>query len=295
MSTEELAIMNTKTGELMKPEGKSDVSPYEGASMRSVSNDQAAILLKPLDASEIEIKPDGSPYFPQSKYRRKLNESFGPMGWALIPRGELSLKNNIMYRTYALFVGGRFVAEATGDQAYHENNANMTYADAAEGAKSNALERCCKDLGIASELWDPAYIAIFKRDFCVQVWVRNRSGQAKKQWRRKDREPFEGEGPIGEQPEQPQTISNSSSTPVDQSPANPNVVTAKQATALYAIAMNANYTKEQYHKVITSCGYTSDREIKISHYPTIRQFIEGTPVDMLERNMSQLVKWCKEN
>ena len=32
---------------------------------------------------------------------------------------------------------------------------NMVYGKAMEAAKSNALVRCCKDLGIASELWDP--------------------------------------------------------------------------------------------------------------------------------------------
>ena len=31
----------------------------------------------------------------------------------------------------------------------------MVYGKAMEAAKSNALVRCCKDLGIASELWDP--------------------------------------------------------------------------------------------------------------------------------------------
>ena len=31
----------------------------------------------------------------------------------------------------------------------------MVYGKAMEAAKSNALMRCCKDLGVASELWDP--------------------------------------------------------------------------------------------------------------------------------------------
>ena len=34
----------------------------------------------------------------------------------------------------------------------------MTLAMAEESAKSNAMMRCCKDLGIASELWDPNFI-----------------------------------------------------------------------------------------------------------------------------------------
>lgn len=44
----------------------------------------------------------------------------------------------------------RLVAVARGEQDFFDpNNISM----AAEGCKSNALTRCCKDLGIASELW----------------------------------------------------------------------------------------------------------------------------------------------
>ena len=31
--------------------------------------------------------------------------------------------------------------------------------------------RCCKDLGIASELWDPRYIREFRKKYCVEAWV----------------------------------------------------------------------------------------------------------------------------
>jgi len=45
----------------------------------------------------------------------------------------------------------------------------MTYATALEAAKSNALMRCCKDLGIASELWDPSFVAQWRQKYCVKV------------------------------------------------------------------------------------------------------------------------------
>ena len=44
----------------------------------------------------------------------------------------------------------RFVAQARGEMQYFSEESIST---AAEGCKSNALMRCCKDLGIASELW----------------------------------------------------------------------------------------------------------------------------------------------
>jgi hypothetical protein len=31
--------------------------------------------------------------------------------------------------------------------------------------------RCCKDLGVASELWDPRFIREFKKEYCVEVYV----------------------------------------------------------------------------------------------------------------------------
>lgn len=53
--------------------------------------------------------------------------------------------------------------------------------------KSNALMRCCKDLGIASELWDPVFIRKWKALNAVDVWaVDVKSKQRRKVWRRKD-------------------------------------------------------------------------------------------------------------
>ena len=57
--------------------------------------------------------------------------------------------------------GYRLVAIATGEQEYFDPSGIST---AQEGAKSNALMRCCKDLGIASELWyvcSGAFLALY--------------------------------------------------------------------------------------------------------------------------------------
>lgn len=52
--------------------------------------------------------------------------------------------------------------------------------------------RCCKDIGVASELWDPAFITEWKAKYAVDVWVEHvKTGDKRKLWRRKDR------GPIG--------------------------------------------------------------------------------------------------
>ena len=44
----------------------------------------------------------------------------------------------------------RLFSIARGEQEYFDPSGIST---ATEAAKSNALMRCCKDLGIASELW----------------------------------------------------------------------------------------------------------------------------------------------
>lgn len=46
------------------------------------------------------------------------------------------------------------MAQTVGEHTFYSNS-NMVYGKAMESAKSNALMRCCKDLGVASELWDP--------------------------------------------------------------------------------------------------------------------------------------------
>ena len=82
-----------------------------------------------------------------------------------------------------------FVSTARGEQEYFSPEGVAT---ATEGAKSNALMRCCKDLGIASELWDPRFIRTFRAKHCVEVWVEDaKSGRKRKLWRRKDMGPFE--------------------------------------------------------------------------------------------------------
>jgi hypothetical protein len=112
-------------------------------------------------------------YLPEIKYRRVLNKAFGPGGWGLAPRSETNVGPKIVSREYALVCQGRhvphpctfsyiievdsplhvlprLVAIARGEQEYFDPSGVAT---ATEACKSNALMRCCKDLGIASELW----------------------------------------------------------------------------------------------------------------------------------------------
>ena len=106
----------------------------------------------------------------------------------MAPLGPVETGQGIVSREWVLICFGRFVATARGEQEFFKPSSAPT---ANEGAKSNALMRCCKDLGIASELWDPRFIRKFKAGNCVEVWCQGSDGKKRKLWRRKDDGPLE--------------------------------------------------------------------------------------------------------
>ena len=75
------------------------------------------------------------------------------------------------------FVIHRLVSIARGEQQYFDPEGIPT---ATEGCKSNALMRCCKDLGIASELWDPVFIRQFMAEHSREVWAEHVTTKKKK-------------------------------------------------------------------------------------------------------------------
>ncbi|KAF4595482.1 mitochondrial genome maintenance protein [Ophiocordyceps camponoti-floridani] len=143
-------------------------SSFHGVATKPVTEEQFQVLMRPLPEAEIEVKPDGVIYLPEIKYRRRLNEAFGPMGWGLIPKGDAVVGQSIVTREYALIVNGRFVSQAQGENPFFSPE---QLPSAVEGCKSNALMRCCKDLGIGSELWDPQYVRHFRKNNMEEVWV----------------------------------------------------------------------------------------------------------------------------
>jgi len=160
---------------------------YHGLSAQAFSKEAANILMAPIPFDDVEVKPDGIIYLPEIKYRRILNRAFGPGAWGLAPRGETIVTSKSITREYALVAHGRLVSVARGEQDYFSSEGIPT---ATEGCKSNALMRCCKDLGVASELWDPRYIRKFMKEKAKQIWVEHVPTKKKKQiWLRKDDEP----------------------------------------------------------------------------------------------------------
>ncbi|KAJ5013357.1 Mitochondrial genome maintenance protein MGM101 [Colletotrichum sp. SAR 10_99] len=157
---------------------------YYGLGTARFPKEVVDILLQPVNPADVEVKPDGIIYLPEIKYRRILNQAFGPGGWGLVPKGEVVVGERIVTREYALIAEGRFISQAQGENGYF-NVENLP--SAVEGCKSNALMRCCKDLGIASDLWDPVFIRAFKKEYALEVWCEHvTTGKKKLVWTRKD-------------------------------------------------------------------------------------------------------------
>lgn len=102
----------------------------------------------------------------------------------MAPRTETLVTPKQVSREYALVCNGRLVSVARGEQDYFGGEEKLTTA--LEGCKSNALMRCCKDLGIASELWDPVFIRKFKKSHCDEMFAEHVVTKKKKKlWKLK--------------------------------------------------------------------------------------------------------------
>lgn len=117
-------------------------------------------------------------YIEHAHLRDRLNQVFGPGQWSIVPRNrwaeDYSFVNKYketveasrVYVEAMLCVRGCFVAEAVGDMVYYKNNDSQNYGDAVEGAKTAALRRCAKELGIGLQAW--------KKDWCNGWWERRK-------------------------------------------------------------------------------------------------------------------------
>lgn len=161
---------------------------FKDASSTAFSSEIVDILSEPIDEQLIEIKPDGSCYLPEVHYRRILNKAFGIGGWSLIPRGAHSIQANVISREYALFVNGRFISQARGHSTITGSFQNPALCT--ESVRSNSLMRCCKDLGIASSLWDNGITSQWKAKYAVRKSVTDYQGRTKYIWEKKRSEQY---------------------------------------------------------------------------------------------------------
>lgn len=140
-----------------------------------ITEEQKKILSAPVDEKKIQIRPDGLVYLSWIEYQSRLDEAFGS-AWSLVPQGmpKYDRNTNLILWGFYLIIKGKFVDFAIGQNEYIETNRSMTYGDAIEGAKSNALMRCCKRLGIGLELWDKEFVEMWKSKYAISKYDENK-------------------------------------------------------------------------------------------------------------------------
>lgn len=146
------------------------VTRYDGGSTLILTATEQEKLQCPFDEEMLEIKPNGLVYLPSVYLRKRLNAVIGAGQWCLIPRTPPFVKNNRVMYHGALFIRGHYVAEAIGGQDYIESNSNMNWDDALEGAKTDCLSRCCKDLGINAECWEKDFTQRWIEQYATKKW-----------------------------------------------------------------------------------------------------------------------------
>jgi hypothetical protein len=235
-------IVDKGSGEIVK---RDEFQGYVGVAAVAVTAPQAEALMAQFKDEDHDILPTGEVYVSQVHVRRKLNEAFRPGGWALVPRGPFAKEGDTVCREYALVgPGGVFLSEAIGEADYQPNNDRMSYASACEAAKSNALTRCCKDLGVASECWDKRFCDRWKADHAVSVWRRDAKKKAP-QWRRKDAAPFYDETGVAG----PRTQGAPAAGPTPVATAKPTTPTPPASGDAPACPLCATPGKPQAHPV----------------------------------------------
>lgn len=169
-------------------EPANDVTPpqyapgFNGMAIAPFSDAIRAILSRAVNPEDVEIRPnDGVAFLPGVWYRKLLTEAFGAGGWALAKRGPVRTRQSggaeLALYDGALFCLGRYVSEALGECTFYPGKKGMTYADAVEGARTSCIDRCCKDLGVAAELWDRAW----REQWTARYATKDREGN----WRKK--------------------------------------------------------------------------------------------------------------
>jgi hypothetical protein len=169
-----------------------------GSTASIFTREQEDIILKPSQDDELDVLPsNGALYMPHVHCRRRLTAAFR-LGWRLEPKGPVTKiqqgkKASNLCQEWALYVGDYFIAQAMGFASYYESNPSMDWGDAIEGAKSNALVRCCKSINMGDLLaFDKLQSKRWREKNCVAVWC-SYKGKRRLMWRRRDADPLPGE------------------------------------------------------------------------------------------------------
>jgi hypothetical protein len=225
------------------------VEPYGGAMQIPLSREESAALGADFPPEDISVKPteSGELYIGHALLRQRLNSALGLGTWTMRPAGELQAKGYKCMQLFRLYVRGAFAGEAYGEAQRIENNDDMSEGEVYEALKGNGLMRCCKELGVGLQVWNPRHNSAFLRDHCVKVFVNKKAGGKGVAWRRKDAQPFWNETGIAkdQEPKEP-------APPIQQAQRKSEARAAAPATAQPDLAADAaeieRLEKEAYER-----------------------------------------------
>lgn len=253
--------------------------------------EEEKVLARDPELVDVAVLPTGVPYLPHQVYTRWLNEAFGRGGWTLVPVGKPALIEKTVTCPYILYVHGRPVAHANGEQQFHESNRDQSYGDALESTYASALRRCCKHLGVALVLWDRRWWMHNRSKIAIQVQVevnRKQGDQWKKtivdQWRRADDPPLKGEVAKGRAPREDKPENREEHADMDKP------ISEQKRERLWRIASRVGRNEADIKRWLLDCyKVKSSAEITNRHYDKIVRTLEGSgplpecpPVDKRE-------------
>ena len=189
----------------------------------------------------------------------RLNDVLGIGQWALVKRSQRAEQTKTaegkpltrIYFEGVLLVRGAFVAEAVGVGNYHPNNPKEDYGSALESSMSDCLTRCCKRLGIGSQVWDKGY---------CDSWLATQGGTRKPV--AMPREQADAPGPDTDTP---------SAAPSQSTGAK---ISIPQVSRLHIIADKAGVSDEDLRLYLKSFGLESSKDIPKALYSQITAWAE---------------------
>ncbi len=180
-------------------EGVTQANPYALLSDAPFPEQVTSILHAPVNPDDVLIRPDGPVYLSGGFYHNILTRAFGAGAAVLVPVEPNGIRvddaEHVLYYHARLYVYGRFVTEAIGEQKYHPDSGRMSWGDTVESARTNCIMRCCKHMGVTMELWDRTWTEQWKAEHAIEVWCANRerdgNPRKKKMWRKKSDPPID--------------------------------------------------------------------------------------------------------
>lgn len=197
---------------------------------------EESTLSRAVAIKDIRVLPSGVPYLSHPWYTRLFNEAFGRLGWALRPVAKPRLAETVVMVPYVLYIHGKPVAFAWGEQEYHPKNRQQTYGDATEATVASALRRCAKHMGIGLEMWDRPFLDDYLKAECVMVKCR-KDGDTVYQWRRRIDKALPGE--LGSEPHGAAEPDYGDAEHAGGQPRASVPISEKQLRRLYAIITNS--------------------------------------------------------